>query len=262
MAFLLGAASVRAWKAFPHHRLPTLRLFWKVVQQFLMSCRLCGVVWALVMSHLLTLHVPHLLWLLFRQVLRARSVVESCLIQLRRPLWHLVHRSRVLAQERINGGSWLTRAVDHILEAKKSGQSISDADLKKWLENFEVRPVFTAHPTEAARRSVLSKLSTISELLDEPESPTRERRLAEAVDLLWQTDELRLGRPEPLDEAINALYYLDDLFRLTIPEVLDDFSRELSRLGRVHPRLLGVSQESLVFTKLSQLLAQSLLTKI
>jgi len=142
-----------------------------------------------------------------------------------------VHRSRVLAQERINGGSWLTRAVDHILEAKKSGQSISDAELKKWLENFEVRPVFTAHPTEAARRSVLSKLSTISELLDEPESPTRERRLAEAVDLLWQTDELRLGRPEPLDEAINALYYLDDLFRLTIPEVLDDFSRELSRLG-------------------------------
>ena len=142
-----------------------------------------------------------------------------------------VHRSRVLAQERINGGSWLTRAVDHILEAKKSGQSISDADLKKWLENFEVRPVFTAHPTEAARRSVLSKLSTISELLDDPDSPTRDRRLAEAVDLLWQTDELRLGRPEPLDEAINALYYLDDLFRLTIPEVLDDFSRELSRLG-------------------------------
>jgi len=142
-----------------------------------------------------------------------------------------VHRSRVLAQERINGGSWLTRAVDHILEAKKSGHSISDADLKKWLENFEVRPVFTAHPTEAARRSVLSKLSTISELLDDPDSPTRDRRLAEAVDLLWQTDELRLGRPEPLDEAINALYYLDDLFRLTIPEVLDDFSRELSRLG-------------------------------
>ena len=55
--------------------------------------------------------------------------------------------------------------------------------------------------------------------------------MAETVDLLWQTDELRLGRPEPLDEAINALYYLDDLFRLTIPEVLDDFARELSRLG-------------------------------
>ncbi|MEY3399716.1 MAG: hypothetical protein RLZZ486_184 [Actinomycetota bacterium] len=142
-----------------------------------------------------------------------------------------VHRSRVLADERNNGGSWLSRAVDHILEAKKSGHDFSDEQLRKWLEDFQVRPVFTAHPTEAARRSVLSKLSTISELLDQTESPAQERRLAEAVDLLWQTDELRLGRPEPLDEAINALYYLDDLFRLTIPEVLDDFARELKRLG-------------------------------
>lgn len=142
-----------------------------------------------------------------------------------------VHRSRVLAHERNTGGSWLTRAVDHIIEARKSGNDFSDTELRKWLENFEVRPVFTAHPTEAARRSVLSKLSTISELLDQPETESRQRRLAEAVDLLWQTDELRLGRPEPLDEAINALYYLDDLFRLTIPEVLDDFSRELARLG-------------------------------
>lgn len=142
-----------------------------------------------------------------------------------------VHRSRILEQERNEGGSWLTKAVDHILDAKKSGHDISDAEIRKWLENFELRPVFTAHPTEAARRSVLSKLSTISELLDQPESATRERRLAEVVDLLWQTDELRLGRPEPLDEAINALYYLDDLFRLTVPEVLDDFARELQRLG-------------------------------
>ncbi|NDE54297.1 MAG: phosphoenolpyruvate carboxylase, partial [Actinobacteria bacterium] len=142
-----------------------------------------------------------------------------------------VHRSRILANERNSGGSWLSRAVQNIIDARKSGHDFSDADLRKWLENFEVRPVFTAHPTEAARRSILSKLSTISELLDQPESDVRERRLAEAVDLLWQTDELRLGRPEPLDEAINALYYLDDLFRYTIPEVLDDFARELARLG-------------------------------
>ena len=146
-----------------------------------------------------------------------------------------VHRSRVLALDRRSGGSWLSRAVQNIIDARKSGQDFSDSDLRKWLENFEVRPVFTAHPTEAARRSVLSKLSTISELLDQPESEVRERRLAEAVDLLWQTDELRLGRPEPLDEAINALYYLDDLFRFTVPEVLDDFARELGKLGIALP---------------------------
>lgn len=140
------------------------------------------------------------------------------------------HRARLLTEERNAHGSWLSRAVDHIIAAQAQGAKFSFDDIKRWLETFEVRPVFTAHPTEAARRSVLSKLSTVAELLDQPESKTREVRLAEAVDLLWQTDELRLGRPEPLDEAINALYYLDDLFRLTMPDVLDEFARELKRL--------------------------------
>ena len=141
-----------------------------------------------------------------------------------------VHRSRTLTEEREAKGSWISRAVDRIIAASENGKNFTDGDLKKWLATFEVRPVFTAHPTEAARRSVLSKLGTIADLLDERETTARERRLAEAVDLLWQTDELRLGRPEPLDEAINALYYLDDLLRYTMPDVLDDFARELRRL--------------------------------
>ena len=142
-----------------------------------------------------------------------------------------VHRARVLANERSAGGSWLARAVDRIEEAAKINPELTKENIQEWINKFSVRPVFTAHPTEAARRSVLSKMSTIAALLDEPDSNTTYRRLAEAVDLLWQTDELRLGRPEPLDEAMNALYYLDDLFKLTIPEVLDDFAHELSRLG-------------------------------
>jgi len=142
-----------------------------------------------------------------------------------------VHRARVLEEERDASGSWITRAVDRIIEAQKADGDFTQADLQQWMDEFSVRPVFTAHPTEAARRSVLAKLGTIADLLDDKKDATRERRLAEAVDLLWQTDELRLGRPEPLDEAVNALYYLDDLFAMTIPEVLDDFARELSRVG-------------------------------
>ena len=142
-----------------------------------------------------------------------------------------VHRARVLTEARISGGSWLARAVDRIIDAKNSRNEFTTQDLQEWVDHFSVRPVFTAHPTEAARRSVLSKMGTIADLLDEPATPTRDRRLAEAVDLLWQTDELRLGRPEPLDEATNALFYLDDLFSMTIPEVLDDFAHELERVG-------------------------------
>ena len=142
-----------------------------------------------------------------------------------------VHRSRVLEDERAESGSWIAQAVDKIEAAKKSGHEINSEDLKKWLSDFSVRPVFTAHPTEASRRSVLSKLALISDLLEAPTSRVRDARLSEAIDLLWQTDELRVERPLVIDEAVNALYYLDDLFRLTVPEVLDDFATEVARLG-------------------------------
>jgi len=145
-----------------------------------------------------------------------------------------VHRARVLSEQRDAGGSWLRRAVDHIEEARARHNEFTQEDLQRWMNEFSVRPVFTAHPTEAARRSILSKLGTVAELLEnngKKNSETIDRRLAETIDLLWQTDELRLGRPDPLDEATNALYYLDDLFAVTVPEVLDDFARELSRIG-------------------------------
>ena len=142
-----------------------------------------------------------------------------------------VHRSRVLENKRTESGSWIAQAVNKIEAAKKSGHEIKLEDLKSWLADFSVRPVFTAHPTEASRRSVLNKLALISDLLEAPASRARDARLSEAIDLLWQTDELRVERPLVIDEAVNALYYLDDLFRLTVPDVLDDFAHEVARLG-------------------------------
>ncbi len=174
------------------------------------------------------------------EILEKLSVDESVqLVRAFSTYFHLanvaeqVHRSRVLAEVRAQGGSWITRAIDKIEDAIKnpvSGHEISHADLEKWINDLDIRPVFTAHPTEAARRSILGKLGEIASLLDTPKTVTQEERLAETVDLLWQTDELRLDRPEPLDEAMNALYYLDDLATNTVPEVLNDFARELKRL--------------------------------
>jgi phosphoenolpyruvate carboxylase len=145
-----------------------------------------------------------------------------------------VHRARVLADARAQGGSWMAKAVDKIAAAQSAklvGHEFSTEDVTRWINELMVRPVFTAHPTEAARRSVLNKLGRVAKLLDEPSTPAQLTRLAETIDVLWQTDELRVGRPEPLDEAMNALYYLDDLFKLTIPEVLSDFKNEIKRLG-------------------------------
>ena len=142
-----------------------------------------------------------------------------------------VNRSKVLADAHSSGGSWLKKTVDNILQAQKDGKTFDSKELQVWIDNFSVRPVFTAHPTEAARRSVLSKMTTIAQLLEQPESQIKNERLAETIDLLWQTDELRLGRPEPLDEAVNSIYYLDELLIQTVPEVLAEFANEVKRLG-------------------------------
>jgi phosphoenolpyruvate carboxylase len=142
-----------------------------------------------------------------------------------------VNRSKVLAEAHQSGGSWLSKTVDNILKAQKDGKDFDTKELQVWIDNFSVRPVFTAHPTEAARRSVLSKMTTIAQLLEQPDSKIKAERLAEAVDMLWQTDELRLGRPEPIDEAVNSIYYLNELLTETVPEVLAQFTSEVKRLG-------------------------------
>jgi phosphoenolpyruvate carboxylase len=142
-----------------------------------------------------------------------------------------VNRSKVLADAHKSGGSWLKKTVDNILQVQKDGKTFDSKELQFWIDNFSVRPVFTAHPTEAARRSVLSKMTTIAQLLEQPDSQIKNERLAETIDLLWQTDELRLGRPEPLDEAVNSIYYLDELLIQTVPEVLAEFANEVKRLG-------------------------------
>jgi phosphoenolpyruvate carboxylase len=143
-----------------------------------------------------------------------------------------VHRSRAMARERAAKGGWLAQAAGRIAAA-----GLDPTELAAVVERLAVRPVFTAHPTEAARRSVLSKRGRVAELLDAPTTdPARtDRRLAEVIDLLWQTDELRLDRPEPLDEARNAAYYLDELMQHTVADVLDDLTEELSGLGVTLP---------------------------
>ncbi len=148
-----------------------------------------------------------------------------------------VHRSREQKQARRLEGDPLSAAARRIDAAVRAGEVGAD-EVGAAMTRLSARPVFTAHPTEAARRSVLLKLRSIADLLDRAEAdgvglddPRVARRAAELVDLLWQTDELRLDRPEVLDEARNALYYLDDLARGPVTAVLDDLAAALAAIG-------------------------------
>ncbi len=128
-----------------------------------------------------------------------------------------------------------TRRISEALEAGSIDRDL----ITDVLERLEYRPVFTAHPTEATRRSVLGLLRKIAAVTYRAEDPRgrtsdrsgSERRLAELVDLLWQTDELRIDRPEPTDEARTAIYYLQTLAERVVPDLLAELDRSLASLG-------------------------------
>lgn len=143
-----------------------------------------------------------------------------------------VHRARELQRRRVAEGGWLDQAAARIVE-----RGVPVAELAAAVRRLAIRPVFTAHPTEAARRSILTKQRAIADELAAEAAraaagqPPRDGRLAELLDLLWQTDELRLDRPDPTDEARNAVYYLRDLHAEAAPAVLDTLADTLHRLG-------------------------------
>ncbi|MDQ0146656.1 MULTISPECIES: phosphoenolpyruvate carboxylase [Pseudarthrobacter] len=141
-----------------------------------------------------------------------------------------VHRVRGL-RTRAEKDGWLAKTVADI--AAQAGPEV----LQEVVNGLDVRPIFTAHPTEASRRSVLDKIRKLSDVLSQStaEGSTgrrrQDRQLAEIIDQMWQTDELRQVRPTPVDEARNAIYYLGGILTDAMPEMLSELSELLGEHG-------------------------------
>jgi len=141
-----------------------------------------------------------------------------------------VHRVRGL-RNRAEKDGWLAKTVADI--AEQAGPDV----LQEVVNGLDVRPIFTAHPTEASRRSVLDKIRKISDVLSRSTSEgstarrRQDRQLAEIIDQMWQTDELRQVRPTPVDEARNAIYYLGGILTDSMPHILSELADLLGEHG-------------------------------
>jgi phosphoenolpyruvate carboxylase len=104
------------------------------------------------------------------------------------------------------------------------------------LSRICVIPVFTAHPTEVARRSVMFKRRRISDLLEhldripvpEPQLEALERNLIAEITALWQTDDVRSARPTVRDEIRMALDYYESSLFDTLPVLYTEVASALA----------------------------------
>ena len=118
-----------------------------------------------------------------------------------------------------------------------SEANVDTKELQRVLDKLEIRPVITAHPTEAARRTMLEKHRRISDLLGEFDTSEisakklnhLNTRLAAEIESLWQSDEVRHVKPTVLDEVGNCLYYFDATLFEALPVMLEELERVLAK---------------------------------
>ncbi|AXR77986.1 phosphoenolpyruvate carboxylase [Natrarchaeobaculum sulfurireducens] len=140
-----------------------------------------------------------------------------------------------LAEERERVRSIRTESHEGTLEdsLESAAAELGEADLetvKEVLEDVLIEPTFTAHPTEARRKTVKAKLRAIAtrletldeRLLTEKEAAQVWRDVDAEVTSLWQTPQVRNRQPEPEDEARNVQWYLENTLFDVVGEVYDE----------------------------------------
>ncbi len=161
------------------------------------------------------------------------------------------HRARVLrARMRAHAPQPIGESLRAaIAEMWHSG--IDEFQMQRMLDGLHIEPVFTAHPTEAKRRTLISKLKRIEDglrKLDAPNLlPSDEARLKQAllaeVTILWLTAQARVAKPSVTDEVKTGLYY----FESTIWDVVPKVYREIEAALAEHYPSVKLPQRFLTF---------------
>jgi phosphoenolpyruvate carboxylase len=125
----------------------------------------------------------------------------------------------------------LRATVDRLADAGADAETVAHV-----LDDVLIEPTFTAHPTEARRKTVKAKLRSVAqtvEMLDEHRLTSRERArlergLESELTTLWQTPQIRDRRPEVTDEVLNIQWYLENILFDVVADVYDELDRALA----------------------------------
>ncbi len=146
------------------------------------------------------------------------------------------HRTRRRLVYESNSMSSPQRGSLAALIALCQSEGLGAADIQQLLNQLSIELVFTAHPTEATRRTLITKSRQVDKLLEAHDFKAQMTRrqyaawqheLESAVTLLWRTDAVRSIRLHPLDEVRMGIYYLDEVLYNAVPELYADLEQLL-----------------------------------
>ena len=160
-----------------------------------------------------------------------------------------VHRIRRRRDYQRAGSAPQPESLLDVLTRLKA-QGVGADELIGWLDRLWIEPVFTAHPTEAVRRSLLEKEQAIVRSLvdgfDQDRTPQEcaadAERIFVALSAGWQTAEASSVRPSVQDEYEHVGFYLaNPLYRIVpaLYEALHQALREVYGVAVKLPRLLS-----------------------
>ncbi|MEU6038699.1 phosphoenolpyruvate carboxylase [Actinomadura sp. NPDC047616] len=153
------------------------------------------------------------------------------------------HRIRTLRERDTGGDAPVPGSIAAAVEEIAGAGAPADRR-QAVLDDLEFRPVFTAHPTEARRRAVVTAIQRVSDLLaalnadpGEGDRADLERRLREEVDLLWRTALRRRTQMDPLDEVRTAMAAFDETIYRVVPRVYRTLDAALDPATGARPPL-------------------------
>ena len=147
------------------------------------------------------------------------------------------HRVRVLRErERDAHPQPLAESVAGAV-ATLARAGVDEYEMRRLLDRLSIELVFTAHPTQAKRRTVMAKLRRIAAALTDldvrdllpAERDALVARLTAEVTLLWVTDRSRTTRPTVTDEVRTGLFYFDNTLWNVLPAIYEHMSAALAR---------------------------------
>lgn len=147
---------------------------------------------------------------------------------------HRIRRRREYLQE---VGHYQPGGFEDTL-AKLKASGVTADDFQALINTLRIEPVFTAHPTEPTRRTMLRKEQNIVRHLVDLLNPTmtvQETSVAlENIRLLittgWQTDEHPSEQMTVADELEHVLFFITDVLYRAMPPFYEDIEHAVSRI--------------------------------